>query len=265
MEQFQWNAAEYEKYSSGQKKWAEELLAKLNLENGMSVLDIGCGDGRITAEIAKKVPDGFVIGIDSSESMITLASEKYPSSIYANLSFEVMNAENLNFLNQFDVVFSNAALHWVNDHGQVLKGINKSLKPGGRILIQTGGKGNAAAAFEILDEMTSLPEWEPYLKGIKSPFNFLTDEDYKILVPESGFQPLRIEILQKDMVHNGLNGFMGFIRSTWLPFTQRIPEDKRERFIEDAARLYIDHYPADEEGKVHIGMVRLEVEAIKSK
>lgn len=263
MGQFLWNASEYEKYSNGQKKWADELLAKLNLEKGMSVLDIGCGDGRITAEIAKRIPESFVIGVDSSESMIELAAEKYPSSDYRNLSFEVMDAKNLTFINKFDVVFSNAALHWVDDHRLVLKGINKSLKSGGRILIQTGGKGNAAAAFEILEEMTSIAEWHTYLAGIKSPYNFLSAADYEVMIPEAGFQPLRIEILKKDMVHDGLNGFMGFIRTTWLPYTLRIPEEKRERFIADAAKLYIRRYPADEEGNVHIGMVRLEVEAIK--
>lgn len=263
MKQYKWDASEYEKYSSGQKKWADELLNKLNPESNMSVLDIGCGDGRITAEIAKRVPDGFVIGIDSSESMVMLAAEKYPPSLYRNLSFEVMDAKNLTFINQFDIVFSNATLHWVDDHSRVLKNINKSLKPGGRVLIQTGGKGNAAAAFEILDEMTSISEWQPYLKEIKFPYNFLTVEDYKNLLPEAGFESIRIEMLKKDMVHDGLDGFMGFIRTTWLPFTLSIPEEKREQFITDAARLYVKHYPADKEGKVHIGMVRLEAEAIK--
>lgn len=265
MEQFQWNASEYEKYSTGQKKWADELLTKLNLVSNMSVLDVGCGDGKITFEIAKRVSDGFVVGVDSSESMIKLASEKYPSSIYRNLSFKVMDAKKLTFINQFDLVFSNAALHWVDDHSMVLKGINRSLKPGGKILIQTGGKGNAAAAFKIIEEMTSISEWQPYLTGAKSPYNFFTDEEYKILIPEAGFHPLRIELMEKDMIHDGLEGFKGFIRTTWLPFTLRIPQEKRERFISDAARIYVRHHPADENGKIHIGMVRLEVEAVKRK
>jgi trans-aconitate methyltransferase len=264
MGQFQWNASEYEKYSTGQKKWAKELLAKLRLEKGMSVLDIGCGDGSITAGIAEKVPDGLIVGVDSSDSMIMLAADRYPSSVYKNLTFEVMDAKNLTFFNKFDLVFSNAALHWVDDHSQVFKGINKSLKPGGRILIQTGGKGNAKAAFEILDEMTTIPEWQPYLAGIKFPYYFPTAENYQDMVPAAGFQPMRIEMLHKDMVHQGLEGFMGFIRTTWLPYTLSIPENKREQFIYEAAKLYVQHYPPDEEGKIHIRMVRLEVEAIKS-
>lgn len=263
MPKFEWNADEYAKYSSGQEKWAKELLAKLKLNGNEAVLDLGCGDGRITVEIAAMVNNGSVIGVDNSEEMIKLAKERYPAEKYINFSFMVMDAKEIKFTGKFDVVFSNAALHWVDDHKKVLEGINRSLKPGGRFLIQTGGTGNAAAAFETLREMTELAEWEPYLKGARSPYNFFSNSDYEKLVPETGFNPVRIELLSKDMVHKGIEGFKGFIRTTWLPFTQRIPEEKREQFITETAELYVKKYPVDEEGNVHIGMVRLEAEAVK--
>lgn len=263
MPKFEWNADEYAKHSSAQEKWAKELLAKLKLKGNENVLDLGCGDGKITAEIARIIKDGLVIGVDNSEAMISLAQEKYPNKIYKNLSFRVMDAKKLLFDRKFDVVFSNAALHWVDDHGKVLEGINRSLKPGGRFLIQTGGTGNAAAAFETLKEMAALEEWLPYLKDAESPYNFLSDKDYEKLIPEKGFKPLRIELLKKDMVHDGIEGLKGFIRTTWLPFTSRIPEEKREQFIAETARHFISKYPPDKESKVHIGMVRLEAEAVK--
>jgi trans-aconitate 2-methyltransferase len=263
MPKFEWNAEEYTKFSSAQEKWARELLAKLDLKGNEDVLDLGCGDGKITVEIAKDLFNGTVTGVDNSEEMITLANEKYPKDRYKNLSFYVMDAKELIYTNRFDIVFSNAALHWVDDHRSALKGINRSLRKGGRILIQTGGKGNAAAAFKTIGEMTSMPEWRSYLEGTKSPYNFFSDEEYKVLIPETGFNPIRIELLEKDMIHDGIEGFKGFIRTTWLPYTLRIPEEKREQFISDAAQLYVSKYPADKEGKVHIGMVRLEVEAEK--
>ena len=125
---------------------------------------MGCGDGKVTAQIASKIPGGFVKGIDNSESMVKLAQKKYPADKYPNLSFTLMDAKDLRFSNQFDVVFSNAALHWADDHKKAFQGIYNSLKPAGRILIQAGGKGNAAAAFEIIDEMTLMKKWAPYLK-----------------------------------------------------------------------------------------------------
>lgn len=263
MQKFEWNADEYSKYSSGQEKWAKELLAKLKLRGDESVLDLGCGDGKITVEIANIVKDGSVIGVDNSEEMIKLAAQRYPADRYPNLSFEVMDAKEIRYEERFDVVFSNAALHWVDDHRKMLGGINRSLKPGGRFLIQTGGTGNAAAGFETIELMSAIDEWIPYLKDAKSPYNFFSDKDYEKLVPEAGFKPVRIELLKKDMVHEGIEAFKGFIRTTWLPYTQRIPEEKRERFITETANMFVKKYPADDEGKVHIGMVRLEAEAVK--
>ena len=263
MSKFEWDAGQYAKHSSAQEKWAKELLAKLRLKGNEKILDLGCGDGRITAEISRMVPGGMVVGIDNSEPMIRLANEKYTDTKNQKLVFYVMDAKGINFDNEFDIVFSNAALHWVDDHKQVLQGINRSLKPGGRFLIQTGGTGNAAAAFEVLKEMADKEEWMPYLKGAELPYNFMSDKDYKALIPETGFKPIRIELLKKDMVHEGTEGFKGFIRTTWLPYTSRIPEEKRERFISETADLFVNRYPPDKEGNVHIGMVRLEAEAIK--
>lgn len=263
MAKFEWNADEYAKYSSGQEKWAKELLAKLELNGNEAVLDLGCGDGRITVEIADMVQNGSVIGVDNSEEMIKLAKERYPAETYNNLSFEVMDAKELKFTGKFNVVFSNAALHWVDDHRKVLEGINRSLKPGGRFLIQTGGTGNAAAGFEIIELMSAVDKWRSYLKDAKSPYNFFSDKDYEELVPDTGFKPLRIELLKKDMVHEGIEAFKGFIRTTWLPFTQSIPEDKREQFITETAELFVQKYPTDKQGNVHIGMVRLEAEGVK--
>ncbi len=263
MAKFEWNADEYAKYSSAQEKWANELLAKIDLKGNENVLDLGCGDGRITVKIVEAVGHGSVIGVDNSGEMIKLANRKFPPDKYLNLSFRVMDAKELTFNNEFDVVFSNAALHWVDDHKKVMEGISRSLKSGGRFLIQTGGTGNAAAAFETVREMSLLDEWSPYLKDAKSPYNFLSDKDYEILIPGAKLKPLRIEMLTKDMIHDGIEGFKGFIRTTWLPYTQRIPEDKREKFITETANLFVKKYPTDGNGKVHITMVRLEAEGIK--
>ena len=136
MDIYNWEAKDYSELSSEQQKWGKELISKLNLKEDDHVLDIGCGDGKITAEITAQVPDGCVTGIDNSEEMINLAAEKFPPDKYPNLSFQICNAKEITFNNQFTIVFSNAALHWVDDHTIVLEGIYRSLKPGGRILLQ---------------------------------------------------------------------------------------------------------------------------------
>jgi len=263
MQKYKWDAGDYANFSSQQQKWARELIVKLNLKKNENVLDIGCGDGKVTAEISLMVPNGSVVGIDNSESMIELAAKNYSKEKYPNLSFQLCDAKEIDFNIQFEVVFSNAALHWADDHHEVLKGIYKSLKQGGRVLLQFGGKGNAASVFLVLDEIIKDKEWSCYFRNFKFPYNFPGDEEYTELIKESGLIIKRVESVEKDMIHEGEDGLAGWIRTTWLPYTSRIPEDKREEFIRIVVKKFIEKFPPDENGKVHAKMVRLEAEAVK--
>jgi len=143
MSTYNWDAKDYEQFSQAQQKWAKELIGKLKLNGVEHLLDLGCGDVKISAEIENIIKSGSVVGVDSSSAMIELARNRYPSSKYPNLSFQIMDAVNLLFVEQFDLVFSNAALHWVKNHKPVVEGLVRSLKPGVKILLQMGGKGNA--------------------------------------------------------------------------------------------------------------------------
>ena len=112
MRRYRWDAEDYERHSNAQKEWAHELLAKLDLQSIEAVLDIGCGDGKVTAEIGRSVPLGRVVGIDNSEAMIESAKKTYPQTTFPNLTFQLMDARRLVFEEQFDVCFSNAALRF---------------------------------------------------------------------------------------------------------------------------------------------------------
>ncbi len=263
MNAYNWNAEDYQRNSQAQEKWARELIDKLRLNGTEDVLDLGCGDGKVTAEIARLVHNGSIIGVDSSSAMIALASEQYPSSQYPNLSFQVMDARQLAFDGCFDVVFSNAALHWVKDHEPVVRGLFKSLKPGGKILLQMGGKGNARNILYALTEVQSHPEWRQYFDGFEFPYGFLGTDEYEQMLRASGFDISRLELIEKDMVHPGLSGLEGWIRTTWLPYTERVPGGERARFIESISTKYLESVPEDSYGNVHVEMIRLEIEAKK--
>lgn len=133
---YEWDARAYERHSEGQLKWALELMDKINWTGRESVIDLGCGDGKVTARLAGRVPRGRVLGIDSAPPMIDLAVKKYPPSAYPNLAFRKMDVRDLDFQEEFDVAFSNAALHWVKDQRNVLIRVAKALRPGGRIQFQ---------------------------------------------------------------------------------------------------------------------------------
>lgn len=261
MPAYRWNAEDYARNSAAQSDWARELLAKLNLQGHEQVLDLGCGDGKITAEIAALVPTGTVLGIDSSTEMVRLARNQFPPNTIANLQFRQIDARQLSFKARFNVIFSNAALHWVRDHQPILAGISRSLRPGGRILLQMGGTGNAAPILAVLKELIAADPWRKYFDGFVFPYGFHAPRPYRRWLTRSGLDPLRVELIHKKMIHKGAEGLAGWIRTTWLPYTQRIPAQQQTLFIDDLVSRYLCQYPPDGDGNTWVPMVRLEVEA----
>ncbi|XCN74020.1 MAG: methyltransferase domain-containing protein [Candidatus Electrothrix aestuarii] len=263
--QYSWDAEDYEQHSSAQQSWARELMKKLDLQGHESVLDIGCGDGKVTAEIAALLPEGEVLGIDSSPDMLYLAREKFSWSTHPNLSFQERDAKDLTCEAEFDVVFSSAALHWVLDHRPVLTGISRALKLGGRILLQMAGKGNAASVIAVLDELLQSEKWQPYFTDFTFPYGFYGPELYKAWLSQAGLHPIRVELIPKDMSYPDRTGLEGWVRTTWLPYTERVPVEQRDAFITAIVDKYLEEHPADNEGQIHVEMVRLEVEACPGK
>lgn len=261
----QWNPADYHAHSGGQQIWARELISQLRLHPDENVLDIGCGDGKVTAEIARLLPRGRVVGIDSSAEMVRFARLEFPTVRCPNLTFEVMDARDLHFREEFDAVFSNAALHWIaGDHRPVLAGIARALRSGGRMLLQMGGRGNAADVLAVLDAMLPLPKWRPFFPtDMEFPYGFHGPEDYKPWLAEVGLTAVRLELLPKDMIHAGPEGLAGWIRTTWLPYTERVPQELRPAFVHEVVDRYVSLHPPDANGNIHLQMVRLEVEATK--
>jgi trans-aconitate methyltransferase len=174
-----------------------------------------------------------------------------------------MDASDLSFEGCFDVAFSNAALHWVKNHQPVVEGLYKSLRVGGKILLRMGGKGDAEGILSTMNDVRASNEWAQYFTEFEFPFTFLGVDDYQVLLKDAGFSIKRVELIPKDMTHDGKSGLEGWIRTTWLPYTERIPKEKREAFIEEVCAKYLDKVPLAADGKAHVAMVMIEVEAEK--
>lgn len=258
---YQWDSEDYSKHSTAQFEWAQELIDKLNLQGDEEVLDIGCGDGKVSAAIAARLPHGLVLGIDSSSEMIDKARRAHSLSRHGNLSFLQVDAREIRFSSQYDVLFSNAALHWIIDHRPVLSGVRQVLKKTGRLLFQMGGKGNASEIIAVLNDLLSRDGWKVFFDGFPFPYGFYGEEEYRQLLVEAGLVPLRVELLQKDMKQDGREGLISWIRTTWLPYTKRVPEVLRAQFVAEIADAYLALHPLDQQGRAHVAMVRLEVEA----
>ncbi len=250
-----WDAKEYAKNSKGQEVWAKELIKKLYLDGTESILDIGCGDGKITNMLAN-LTSGRVVGIDASEEMISLAK-----SIYKKPTFLQMDALKMNFKDEFDFLFSNAALHWIKDQKTLLKGVHKALKKGGRILFQMGGAGNARVVFSALD--LTIPSYKRYFKDFDFPYAFYDDKFYLDLLKRHNFRDIEVNLIKKDMIHDDILAFKGWLETTWFPYLNVLPKNLRENFLAELIENYIKLSPLDSQNRVHIDMVRLEVNALK--
>ncbi len=258
-----WNAADYAANSAQQQSWARELIARLKLRGDERMLDVGCGDGKVTAEIGRALPTGSAVGIDASPQMIEFAQTTFPASRVSNLEFRVLDARRIQLEPLFNLVFSNAALHWISDHEAFLRGAAACLRPGGRLIISCGGKGNAQDIFVALRPVMRLPRWRDYFRKMETPYFFYAPEDYQRWLPECGFEAGSARLAPKDAVYEGAAGFAAVLRTTWLPYTQRVPEALREVFIAAVVERYVARHPPDADGRVHVGMVRLEIDAVK--
>ena len=137
MTAYEFDGEKYRLASKHQKEWGNDLISELSLKGDETVLDLGCGDGILTERLALSVPHGKVLGIDASVRMIRTAG----TIRRGNLNFACMDIHEMHFENEFDLIFSNAALHWVGDHARLLKNAFNALKPHGRILWDFGGAG----------------------------------------------------------------------------------------------------------------------------
>jgi trans-aconitate 2-methyltransferase len=184
----EFNAAEYILASAHQKEWGGQIISELKLKGNEKVLDLGCGDGALTAEIASKLPQGSVLGIDSSQNMIEMAvNHKAP-----NLAFRLKDINNLDYVEEFDLIFSNASLHWVKDHSTLLKHAYSSLKPGGMIRFNFAAEGNCPTFIKIVKSAMEIPQYRRYFQTFEWPWYMPSIEEYETLVKTQPFREVKV-------------------------------------------------------------------------
>jgi trans-aconitate methyltransferase len=247
-----------------QEEYGRKQLAQLNLTGNEAVLDIGCGDGRLTAALAPMVPNGRVLGIDSSPDMIAAARAAHQSRL-PNLAFEVVDASALPFRGEFDLVFSTSALHWTKNHVAVLAGMRQALKPGGKIYLTFGARGTLSGLAPIVNALMAEPAWETYFRDFEVPFGFYGPEEYRPWLEQLGFAIERLELIERDVTHQGREAFAGWQRSTGMPYIHRVDPQRRDEFLRALVDRYIEKHPIDAQGLVHVRMVNLLVKATKGK
>lgn len=234
----EWNAEEYARISKLQGTMAEEVLALLDLKGWERILDVGCGQGKTTAEIAARVPRGAVIGVDPSQEMIAFAQAHFGPPVRPNLRFEVADARRLPFKEEFDLVVSFNALHWVPQQDAALRSIRSALKPAALAQLRLVSKGERKSLEDVLEATRRSAKWAGYFHDFHDPYLHLTPEQYAAVAERNGFIVRRIHTSAKAWDFKSRSGFVAFASVTFVEWTRFLPEQERPAFITDVLDRY---------------------------
>lgn len=227
MGNFEFDGEKYRKASRHQKEWGNHLISQIPLAGDERILDLGCGDGLLTEKIAQLVPEGSVLGIDASIGMIQTAKAMEKD----NLKFIQMDINVMDFREEFDIIYSNAALHWVKDHGLLLKNSFQALKNGGSIYWNFAGKGTCLAFNSLMREIIAKPEYEPYFPDFEWPWVMLSGGQYEQMVREAGFIDIRLIEENRDRYFADTDELVRWIdQPSIVPFLPNIPDERKAAF-----------------------------------
>lgn len=236
-----WDAADYSRHSSLQEAMAAQVLELLRLTGNERVLDIGCGDGRLTAQIADRLPQGCAMGVDASPDMVAFATSTFVGGsgpVRANLSFEVADARMLPYLEAFDLVVSFNALHWVPDQAKALRGIAVALRRSGRAIIRLVVKGERASLEAVAEQVRCRSPWRSYFDNFTDPYLRLTAAQYADLAGSEGLHVLSQQTRLVSWNFGSEEAFFGFCRAGFGAWTRCLPADKHDEFVHDVMKAY---------------------------
>jgi trans-aconitate methyltransferase len=224
-----WDSELYQGSYSFVLRYGQDLLKVLDPKPDERIVDVGCGTGQLTADIAGS--GAQVVGVDYSPDMIATARKNYP-----NLRFEVAEASRLPFADEFDAVFSNAVLHWVRDHLGATASIARALKPGGRFVFEMGGRGNIQQIWSAMVEaLRAMGIQQPERL---SPWYYASVGEYATLLESQGLEVRFATLFDRPTVLEGGEGGM----ASWLAMFGRfasdpLPAGRRTEFVERVEAL----------------------------
>lgn len=227
MNTFEFDGEKYKTASNHQKEWGKYLISELSLLGNELILDLGCGDGSLTEQLSSIVPKGKVKGIDASIGMIKTAQKIKKN----NLEFVQMDINTMNFANEFDVIFSNAALHWVKNHQQLLHNSYEALKTGGVILWDFAGNGNCTNFFAVIRSEIGKTKYAEFFKDFEWPWFMPSKNQYEEIISKTGFSHYVITEINRDRFFSNTDEMIKWIDQPCIvPFLKHIPDKLKSTF-----------------------------------
>jgi len=220
-----WDAQHYKKHSQSQTKRGLSVIRSYPFVGDENVLDVGCGDGRITAEIATKVPLGYVLGIDVSQNMIDEARKNF--GFTENLEFQCIDATKFENNEMFDLVVSFAALHWIADQLSVLKKLHASLRSGGPMYM--------IMAFDYrspISDVFKSEKWRDALSKREPVFFGQTVDGLRGLLSMAGFEEIEVKVVDFSREFEDKKDLFNAMFA-WVPSATGLSKDRAKEFTWD--------------------------------
>ena len=237
-----WDASTYDRISAPQQRWAAEQLDRLHLTGDEVVLDAGCGSGKITLELAHRVPRGVIYAVDAAPSMVRHTQEALGDRGTA-LCQDLVE---LTLPEPVDVVFSNATFHWIKDHDALFAALHRNMKPGARLVAQCGGRGNIDTFRRVADEVAFSEPFAPYFTEWERPWNDATAEETAACLTRAGFQDVSTWLEAKP---TRLEEPRSFVQTVCLVrHLDPLPPERHDEFI-DAVLAQVDDSRAGRSGE----------------
>jgi trans-aconitate 2-methyltransferase len=241
----EWDAATYHRVSGPQLEWAGRVLERLPLRGDESVLDAGCGSGRVTQLLLDRLPRGHVVAVDSAEGMVEHARAALDPARTTVLRADLAELE---LEEPVDAVFSNAVFHWIPDHDALFGRLHAALHPGGPLVAQCGGRGNVARLHAVAREVAAAEPFAQHLTGWRGPWNFAGPEETAERLERAGFEEIETWLEPYPVTPDDPRTF---VQTVCLgPQLQRLPEELRSPYLDavcegcgtelDYVRLNID-------------------------
>lgn len=224
-----WDAEKYDAVKAPQVDAGRELIGLAGARENESILDLGCGTGKLTVELARLAGSGPVVGLDPSREMLDKARQV--AGNMRNLRFVQAPAQSMKFTDEFDLVFSNSALQWVKEQKQALELTYRSLKKGGRVAFQMPAKNFCREFFAYVERAIDSLGYERFYYGWQSPWYFSTKEEYKEMLVRAGFQSIRVFYRDYRLTFPGVSEVVNWWSSAGLrPYLAALPEGAQEHF-----------------------------------